>query len=878
MRTVKACLAATFFLLIPPLTGRAQQICAKQQSPEEVSRRIDALIQKLTIAERISQLGDRSPGIPRIGLPGYNWWNEGLHGVARVGYATVFPQAIGLAATWDPGLLMAVGDTVSTEARSRYNAHRSEGTVRYGGLTVWSPNINIFRDPRWGRGQETYGEDPFLTATLGAQFVKGVQGSDPFYFKAESTHKHFVAHSGPEKGRDSFDARVSQHDLEDTYLPAFHALTTRAEASSIMCSYNAINGTPSCANQDLLVKQVRERWGFSGYVVSDCGAIDDISSEHHYTADAIHGAAAALNAGVDLACGDSYKPLQQAFEQGLVSEATINRSLHRLLLARVRLGMPGILDAAGCTPYDNIDRSDNDTAAHRALSLQAAEESIVLLRNDGTLPLKSSQRVAVIGPTADMLKILEANYHGTASKPVTPLEGIRSIFGDVTYAQGSLLAEGLPVPIERGALHIAAEENSPNGLNAEYFDRASFEGKAVEIKTVAKVDLDVNRNGPSPAITRELWAARWSGFLKLPAAGDYVFRVNVERCWDCTTHDHFRLFIDGKMLVDNDGAKSDPDRATLHFNDTAAHALRLELIHSGKDEGIALEWIPAPGALLAEAEQAASKADTIVAFVGLSPDLEGEALQLSLDGFDGGDRTSLQLPATQSALLERLHKLRKPMVIVLTSGSAVAVDPQQVGAAAMLEAWYPGESGGEAIANVLDGKTSPSGRLPVTFYRSTADLPPFSEYSMADRTYRYHRGPVLFPFGFGLSYAHFEYSPVHLQASTIIAGQPLVATTTVTNTSNTAGAEVAELYLAPPQAEMSPRLALAGTQRVFLKAGESRELSFTLQPEQLSFVDQAGVRAVRSGAYRLSVGGAQPRIDQSSGVPFEIKQNMTLDF
>ena len=411
--------------------------------------------------------------------------------------------------------------------------------------------------------------------------------------------------------------------------------------------------------------------------------------------------------GVDLACGDSYKPLQQAFEQGLVSEATINRSLHRLLLARVRLGMPGILDRAGCTPYDNIAVAENDTAAHRALALRAAEESIVLLRNDGALPLKPSQRVAVIGPTADMLKILEANYHGTASKPVTPLEGIQASFRQVTYAQGSLLAEGLPAPIERGALHVKAEDGSPQGLTAEYFDHASFQGKAVETKTVTKVDLDVNRAGPSPAITTELWAARWSGFLKPPAAGDYVLRVDVERCWDCTTHDHFRLFVDGKLLVDNDGSKSDPDRATLHFSDTAAHALRLELIHSGKDEGIALEWIPAPGALLAEAEQAASKADMIVAFVGLSPDLEGEALQLTLDGFDGGDRTTLQLPATQIALLERLRKLGKPIIVVLTSGSAVALDPQQAGVAAMLEAWYPGEAGRRGNCQYPEWKGQP---------------------------------------------------------------------------------------------------------------------------------------------------------------------------
>jgi beta-glucosidase len=863
--------SALLFLVIAASFVRAasaQQACYSQLSPAQVDARIDAMIAQMTIAERVAQLQDRAPAVPRLGIPAYNWWNEGLHGLARDGYATVFPQAVGLAATWDTSLLREIGDVVSTEARAKFNLHGRADTPRYGGLTVWSPNINIFRDPRWGRGQETYGEDPFLTASLGSEFVRGVQGDDRFYLKADATPKHFVAHSGPEKGRDSFNARVSEHDLADTYLPAFHAVIADGHAAALMCSYNGINGVPSCANTALLDDLVRKRWGFAGYVVSDCDAVGNLASYQHFSADSAHGAAAALNAGVDLDCGTTYSALNESYAQKMITQPTLNRALHRLLLARVRLGM---LDPSNCTPYDAIGADQLDSESHRMSALRAAEESIVLLRNRSLLPLrKDTGRIAVIGPTADMMKVLEANYHGTASHPVTPLEGLSAAFPHVIYAQGSLLADGISQPIPRTAWRTAPAQDSPSGLHAEYFNTAAFSGAPAQSTTVAKIDLDLDRVGPSPEIHAQHYAARWSGYLAPPAAGDYLLRVNVERCWDCTEHDSYRLYVDGKLVLDNHGGKNDPEQFQLHAADRSAHVVRLELLHTGDDEGIALEWIPPATALLDEALAAAAQSDVIVACLGLSPDLEGEALQTHLEGFDSGDRTSLDLPEAQRALLARLGTLHKPLVVVLTSGSAVALGPEAGNADAILEAWYPGEEGGTALAHILSGRTNPSGRLPVTFYRSVADLPDFSDYSMKNRTYRYFAGPVQFPFGFGLSYSTFVYSPIQLSARTLSARDPLTVRVKVRNSSSVAGTEVAELYLAPLDLPGAPRLALRDFARVNLAPGETRELTFTLDESKLSFVDEKGERRVRSGAYTVFVGSTQPSLNKSTGSAFRI--------
>ncbi len=872
---VAACLLVTGLKL-------PAQTCPDRLPSDTLSAGIDALIARLSPAERIAQLGDRAPAVPRLGIPGYNWWNEGLHGIARNGYATVFPQAIALAATWDAELLQQVGETVSIEARAKFNPHTSEDSSRYAGLTIWSPNINIFRDPRWGRGQETYGEDPILTANLGSAFVAGIQGANPFYRRADATPKHFVAHSGPELGRDSFNAVVTPHDLADTYLPAFHQLTRTSAA--LMCSYNAIDGTPSCAKSAFLQEKLRDQWHFGGYVVSDCDAVGNLTEFHHYTPDAAHGAAAALNAGTDLDCGHSYNALNDALAQHLVTQTTIDRALHRLLLARVQLGMPlGPADAplstTACSPYATIPATANDTPAHRALALRAAEESIVLLHNDGILPLKTSPRIALIGPTADALNILEANYHGTASHPVTLLDGLRESFSQTTYAQGSLLAAGVFVPVPRTALHQTAAPNSPAGLKAEYFAAPNFDSSPASNTTLPKLDLDLNRALPDPALTGPQFAARFSGYLTPPAPGDYRLHVNLKRCWECSQHSRFRLYLDGKVVLDYKGTDSgdhpEPADVTLHAVDSTPHAIRLELTYVGEEELFSLEWQPPAAAQLDEAVAAARDADVIVAAVGLSPDLEGEALKLSIEGFNGGDRTALDLPAAQRDLLTRLASLHKPLVLVLTSGSAVALDPATYHANALLAAWYPGEEGGHALANILSGRTNPSGRLPITFYRSAADLPAFDDYSMAHRTYRYFTGPVLYPFGFGLTYTPIQYGPVQLSSKQLTAGQSLTATVTLTNQGTLPADEVSELYLVPEGLAGAPKLALRAFERTHLDAGQSRTLTFRLDPAQLSFVDPAGQRSVRAGSYRIAIGSGLP---SGAGAPFQIEGSFPIAF
>jgi beta-glucosidase len=861
--------------------------CAGSWSRTELDRRIDGLIEQMTPAERISQLQDRAVGIPRLGIPAYNWWNEGLHGMARNGVATVFPQAIGLAATFDPDLLEAVGGVVSTEARASFNPHQNADSLRYAGLTIWSPNINIFRDPRWGRGQETYGEDPYLTGLLGSHFVKGVQGEPgdgpaSFYRKADATPKHFAVHSGPESIRDGFDARVSEHDLADTYTPAFRALagSEGARSAALMCSYNRINGVPACANP-LLQERLRDGWGFGGYVVSDCDAVGNITEYHHFTPDAAHGAAAALKAGTDLDCGTTYAHLQEALDQKLVTLAEIDRSLHRLLLERLRLGM---LQPASCSPWSGIGPDQVDSAASRALAARAAEESMVLLRNEkDVLPMDlAGKRIAVIGPTADLLEVVEANYHGTVRHPETLVEGFARGLNalprraEVQYAQGSALAEGVLSPVPPTALRTGPGADAAGGLTGEYFANSDLTGTPFQKRLDGLIDFDLNRAAPVDGLTGE-YSVRWSGWLKPPAAGQYRLKVTIERCWDCRKHDRYRLLVDGATVAEDDGlGEKRPEPIRFDWTDTKAHAVQLEFEHTGDDEGIRLDWEAPAEAQLKEALETAKKADVVVAMVGLSPDLEGEALKIQVPGFDGGDRVTLGLPEPQKRLLAELGKLGKPMILVLSSGSAVALGDEARGAAAIVQSWYPGEAGGVVLARLISGAVNPSGRLPVTVYRSGAelpgaDLPAFTDYSMAHRTYRYFDGPVEFPFGFGLSYTRFAYGEPKVSSLKMDGGHGLEVRATVKNAGLRDGDEVAQLYLIPPPGSGGPRLTLQGVERLHLKAGETGEARFVLHPRQLSLVSADGKRAILPGHYRLFVGGAQPQDLKAAGVEFDVK-------
>lgn len=836
--------------------------------------RAAALVAKMTREEKIAQTMNNAPAIPRLGVPAYEWWNEGLHGIARSGHATVFPQAIGLAATWNSDLLEQVGTVTSTEARAKFNLAGGPGRdhARYEGLTVWSPNINIFRDPRWGRGMETYGEDPYLTGQLAVGFIRGLQGDDPRHPRTIATPKHLAVHSGPEPGRHGFDVDVSPQDLEATYLPAFRAALVEGGAGAVMCAYNSLHGTPACAADWLLDGRLRKDWGFKGFVVSDCDSLYDMLHFHYFRSDEAGVAAAALKAGHDLNCGNTNRALGQALDRGEADEASLDRSLVRLFAARYRLGE---LERPRQDSYARLGAGDIGAPASRKLALEAARQSLVLLKNDrAILPLKADARLAVIGPNADALAALEANYQGTSLDPVTPLRGLRQRFGDarVDYAQGAPLAAGVPVMIPETALRSGGQ----TGLEGEYFDNPDLAGVPRVVRRDRVVGFNWDRVAPAAGIDRDRYSVRWTGELLPPGPGDYTLAVRVARCFDCTGHDPVRLYVDDELVIAGNtedqrvaaGVHNTDGRnveARLHFGDARPRRIRLEIEHRGQDQGLRLEWLAPADAQLVEAARAVAQADAVVAFVGLSPDVEGEELKVDVPGFDGGDRNAIGLPAAQQALLERAKAAGKPLIVVLMSGSAVALNWAQQHADAILAAWYPGQSGGTAIAQALAGDFSPGGRLPVTFYQSTKDLPPYVSYDMKGRTYRYFSGKPLYPFGHGLSYTSFAYDAPRLSTRTLKAGETLRVNVRVRNSGERSGEEVVQVYLQPPQRPQSPIRSLVGFKRVALKPGESREVTFELDARKLSDVDRAGQRAVESGDYHVFVGGGQP----DTGAPGE---------
>ena len=831
-----------------------------------IEQRVADLVGRLTPQEKVSQMTMTAAAIPRLGIPEYTWWNEGLHGVARSGYATVFPQAIGLAATWDTSLVHSVGDTISTEARAKYSDAIAHNNHRiYFGLTFWSPNINIFRDPRWGRGQETYGEDPYLTSRIGLAFVTGLQGDDPRYLKVVATPKHFAVHSGPEQLRHEFNVNVSPQDLQATYLPAFHTAMVEGKAASTMCAYNAIDGAPACASDMLLQKTLREQWKFSGFVTSDCWALTDIWKGHKFAPDEEHAAVLALRAGTDTSCGPEFAALNQALKDKLVSEGEIDTAVKRLFTARFRLGM---FDPPQDVPYARIPLSEVDSEAHRMQARQVARESIVLLKN-AILPLQAKGKtIAVVGPNATILESLEGNYNGQPTHPLLPLDGIQARFGGdskVLYAQGSSYVAGFPVTVPRTVLRSGSEM----GLKGEYFKNARWQGEPLLTRVDKQVDFDWNAASPAEGLPASGFSVRWSGSIAVPGAGDYVFQISPEHCSPCDGVDTYRLYLDGKQVLEaGRNLKESIGHAsfTMHFGDSAPHAIRLEYAHDAPmfGAGVHLVWQPEAGPMRDQAVQVARQADVVVAFVGLSPSLEGEEMPVHLEGFNGGDRTKISLPQLQEDLLRAVAATGKPLVVVLMNGSALAVPWAKEHAAAILEAWYPGEEGGTAIAETLAGDNNPSGRLPVTFYDSLDQLPPFENYSMAGRTYRCFPGQPLYGFGYGLSYTHFAYSHLKLSQTNLQAGEPLTVEADLTNTGSRAGDEVVELYLRGPQGGEAPLRSLRGFQRATLQPGETKHVVIKLDPAQLSEVDQSGIRAMQSGSYSIFLGGGQP--SQGAGV------------
>jgi len=886
MKNKFKCSAWIFLCAVISPALRAQQVPADAPylNPKlPVEQRVDDLISRMTLEEKIMQLGHVAPEISRLRIPAYNWWNEGLHGVARAGTATVFPQAIGTAATFDEPLMHETAETISTEFRAKYSAtvHSDGSTDWYRGLTVWSPNINIFRDPRWGRGQETYGEDPFLTARLGVAFITGLQGNDPNYFKTVATPKHFAVHSGPESTRHSVNVEASRHDIEDTYLPAFRAAIIEGKAESIMCAYNRLNGEPACENSTLLGEHLRKDWGFQGYVVSDCGAVADVYKGHHFAPTREAAAAAVFKAGMDLICGDSRNNMDaevpgilNAVHQGLLSEAEVDRALRRLFIARFRLGL---FDPPASVPYSHITAADNDTAAHRELALRVARESIVLLKNKNAfLPLKHPPAtIAVIGPGAESLDSLQGNYSGTPSQPVTILDGIRKRFSqsEVVYVQGIGLVGAVTKSIPSSALCTDAT-CSEHGLKAEYFSNMTLEGSPALNRTDSSVDFSWGDSGVSAQLLNK-YSVRWTGVLVPPESGDYLVGF--------TGEDGFRVSLDGALLVEDWTLHRPANTATkkLHLEKDHPYALKIEYFQNIRISEARLIW-SLPGGEDAQAVDAARNADLVIAVMGLSPRIEGEEMKVDAEGFSSGDRTRIDLPAPQEKLLERIADTGKPVVLVLTNGSALAINWANANIPAIVEAWYPGGQGGTAVAEALAGDFSPAGRLPVTFYKSIDQLPPFDDYSMAKRTYRYFDGDPLYPFGFGLSYTSFTYDRAQVDHAKISAEGSVTISVEVKNTGAMAGDEVVQLYLTHPGVNGAPLRALQGFERVHLERGEKKTVKFALRDRDLSIVDESGKRRVVAGRVVAWIGGGQPIVTPSIAKPvgaetqFAITSELTL--
>ncbi len=809
--------------------------------------RVEILVNQMTLEEKISQLTNDADEIPRLKIPAYNWWNECLHGVARAGYATVFPQSISVAASFNKDLMTEIGSVIADEARAKHHEFVRNGKRGiYTGLDFWSPNINIFRDPRWGRGHETYGEDPYLTGELATSFINGLQGNDPKYFKTIATSKHFAVHSGPEKLRHSFDVDVSDRDLYETYLPAFRKTVKDAKVYSIMGAYNRFRGE-SCSGHDFLLNELlRKNWGFDGYVVSDCGAIRDIETGHHLADSKPAAAAIGISGGCDLNCGNYYENLNEAVSQGLVSEETIDKSVKRLMKARFKLGM---FDPQEMVPYTNLRADIVCSDAHNQLARKAAQESIVLLKNErNILPLdrREIKKIAVIGPNADNWESLVGNYHGTPKNPVTFLKGIQSKVNpgiEVMYEEGSHLSDNTwnlkPIP----SFYLKTKDGK-QGLTGKYYSNMKFEGKPV----IKRIDDNIDFLWQHQPISKELvdnFSVKWEGYLLPPTSGEYELAVLSKR--------GMSIKIDGQEISNGRGSIHHAKYKTGRIELKAGNKYPIEVTFTSdeSDARAQLLWSMPDQAKINEAVGITKQADVAVVVLGLSQRLEGE----------GGDRDDLDLPPVQMDLLKAIVATGKPVVLVLNAGSALAVNWAKEHVNGILHVGYPGEEGGNALADVLFGDYNPAGRLPITYYTSLDELPAFENYDMAGRTYRYYQGTPLYPFGYGLSYTSFEYADLKVPTK-VKAGDSISVSVTVTNTGQMSGDEVVQLYLSDLKASTPrPSRQLEGFQRIHLNSGESKTVEFILNPRQLSMINSSGKRVIEPGKFMVFIGGQQPGLD-----------------
>ncbi|MEO6733145.1 MAG: glycoside hydrolase family 3 C-terminal domain-containing protein [Ferruginibacter sp.] len=826
------------------------------------NQRVNDVVSRLTLEEKVKQMLNATPAVPRLGILAFDWWNETLHGVARTPFrVTSYPQAIAMAATWDTNSLKRMADYSAMEGRAIQNIAIEQGRTkeRYVGLTYWTPNINIFRDPRWGRGQETYGEDPFLTAMLGRAFVRGLQGDDPKYLKAAACAKHYAVHSGPEPSRHVDNFNPSTYDLWDTYLPAFKELITNANVEGVMCAYNAVNTQPCCANDLLMNDILRKQWKFTGYVTSDCWAIDDFFKYHKTHKDSISSAVDGVMHGTDIECGTSvYYTLVNAVKQGLISEAQIDVSMRRLFTTRYRLGM---FDPPSMVKYTNAPTANLEAPEHKAHALKMAQQSIVLLKNENnTLPLKKTiKKIAIIGPNADNRVSVLGNYNGVPSRIITVLDGIKEKVGkgvEVIFEQGTTFVHDTLLVYADISRQFSWEDKQ--GFKAEYFNNRDLKGDAVSTVTETAVD-HFWQEGQTVVgnIIATNFSARYTSNYTAPSDGSITFEVDGD--------DGYKLNINGKDVI-NTWSRNRMGARTykLQTKKDSIYKMVLEYFQGAGKANITLKAGNFERTDYKALTSRIKDADVILYVGGISPQLEGEEMPVNAPGFNGGDRTTILLPTVQTDIMKALHATGKPVVFVMMTGSAIATPWESGNLPAIVNAWYGGQSAGTAVADVLFGDYNPAGRLPVTFYKADSDLPNFSDYSMNGRTYRYFKGEALYPFGFGLSYSTFNYAMLKAPP-TVVKGRSVTVTASVTNTGKLAGEEVVQLYIMHQNKKLlAPIKALKGFQRIFLKAGESKLVQFNLKPDQLSLVAEDGKMYQPKGTLVLSVGGGQPGVSNKS--------------
>lgn len=819
-----------------------------------IDQRVEDLLSRMTLEEKVSQMVYNSPAIERLGIPEYNWWNEALHGVARNGIATVFPQAIGLAATWDTDLMYKVATVISDEARAKYNlALKNNKHGIYQGITLWSPNINIFRDPRWGRGMETYGEDPYLTGEMGIQFVKGLQGDNPKYLKTIATPKHFAVHSGPEFLRHVFNVSVSDYDLRETYLPHFKKCIIEGKAYSIMCAYNRFWGDACCGSNPLLKQILRNEWGFKGLVVSDCWAVPDMYNFHKIVKTPEEASSIAVRSGTDLECGNAYPSLINAVQQGLITESEIDTAVKRIFTARFKLGM---FDPPEIVPYSKLNVID--TPENKAIALEAARKSIVLLKNENNLlPLKKDiKNIAVLGPNANDIEVLLGNYNGFPSNPVTPLQGIKNKLSNtnIIYEQGCEIAENLPsFEVVGSSFLFTSEKKNKKGLLGEYFDNRDFAGEPAFSRIDSSIDFAWWDGAPDKNFDPDNFGIRWTGVIVPQTSGKYAIGGY--------GFNGFRIYLEDSLLVSFDG-EFDPVKTYKYLNLTKgkAYKIKIEFYKKLRYSFMQLIWSVPDEKREQKAIDAVNEADVVIMFMGLSPRLEGEEMKVNVKGFRGGDRLTLDLPSNQSDFIKQIYSIGKPVVLILLNGSALSINWENENIPAIIEAWYPGQAGGTAIADVLFGDYNPAGRLPITFYKSVDQLPAFTDYNMTNRTYRYFKGDPLYHFGFGLSYTSFLYKNLKLGQSDIYPSDSTSLSVEVTNTGKEKGEEVVQLYIKAFK-DTNTIKTLKGLMRISLEPGETKKVTFEIKSQELArWIDGKGF-SVEKGRYRLMLGSSSSELD-----------------